>query len=65
MPNGRSFDVQAVRRLARVYLGVLIGGGVALAVLHGLFSELNLGRIYWFNLDKERNLATLRLELLD
>ncbi len=48
----------AVRRTLHGYLIGLAGVSLALAVLHLLFAEFEAGNVFWFNLDKERNLAT-------
>jgi len=57
METGRS-SYDRVRRTLRNYLGGRLLLGFALAVLHLLFGEVKVGRVYWFDLDKERNLAT-------
>ena len=45
-------------RTFRTYLGVLLLVALFLGVLHYLFSDLRAGRVYWFHLDKERNIPT-------
>ena len=48
----------AIRKTFRGYLVALILVAVGLGCLHLLLSELRVARVYWFNLDKERNLPT-------
>lgn len=48
----------AYRRIFCIYLGILIGVVITLGVLHYLYADLRIGRVYWFNLDKERNINT-------
>ncbi|MDP6450777.1 MAG: hypothetical protein QF773_08170, partial [Lentisphaeria bacterium] len=48
----------SVRRAVRVYLAVLILAVLVQGLLHCLFADLRAGGVYWFNLDKERNLPT-------
>jgi hypothetical protein len=45
-------------RLLHLTLGVLATLALLLGVLHWLFGDLRVGGVYWFNLDKERNLPT-------
>ncbi len=40
------------------YLIILIGVSILLGILHCIFGGVRVGRIWWFNLDKERNIAT-------
>jgi len=57
--NGRgTSDATALRETLRAYAWALIGVSLLLGALHVLFAEVTAGRIYWFNLDKERNLST-------
>ena len=46
------------RRLVLLYLGIAGGIVLLLGLLHWGFADLKLGKTYWFNLDKERNLPT-------
>lgn len=48
----------SVRRAVRGYLAVLILAVLVQGLLHCLFADLRAGGVYWFNLDKERNLPT-------
>ena len=48
----------AIRKTIRGYLVALILVAAGLGCLHLLYSELREARVYWFNLDKERNLPT-------
>ena len=47
-----------IHRIFGRYLRILFGVTLALAILHWFFPDLRMGRVYWFNLDKERNIAT-------
>ncbi|MEE8143707.1 MAG: hypothetical protein V3T77_11445, partial [Planctomycetota bacterium] len=51
-------DAKALRRTLRNYVAGLLAMALLLAVLHIFLSELQVGRVYWFHLDKERNLPT-------
>jgi hypothetical protein len=46
------------RRLLHLTLAVLVAVTLLLGVLHWFFGDLKVGGVYWFNLDKERNLST-------
>ena len=45
-------------RTFRIYLGVLLLLALALGVLHYFYADVREGRVYWFDLDKERNVPT-------
>ncbi|MGB6338068.1 MAG: hypothetical protein WBG96_20885 [Thermoanaerobaculia bacterium] len=45
-------------RLFRLTLAVLVALSLFLGILHWFFADLRVGGVYWFNLDKERNLPT-------
>ena len=45
-------------RTFRIYLGILLLLALALAVLHYFYADVREGKIYWFDLDKERNVPT-------
>ena len=49
---------RSVRRLLAGYFAFLAAVAVFLGLLHRLFLDLKAGGVYWFNLDKERNLPT-------
>ncbi|MFQ5739817.1 MAG: hypothetical protein ACE5JX_12460 [Acidobacteriota bacterium] len=49
---------QRAGRQLRLYLGVLVLVALLLGFLHLIFGDVKAGGIYWFNLDKERNLPT-------
>ena len=51
-------DYDRLRRIAWIYLGLLFGLVIAFGILHLFFAELKVGRVWWFNLDKERNIPT-------
>ncbi len=51
-------DYLNIRRLAWIYLGLLFGLVFTFGVLHFFFADLRIGRVWWFNLDKERNIPT-------
>ena len=53
-----SRDYLNIRRLAWIYLGLLFGLAFTFGILHFFFSDLRVGRVWWFNLDKERNIPT-------
>ena len=46
------------RRLLHLTLALLAGLSLLLGILHWYFGDLKAGGVYWFNLDKERNLPT-------
>jgi hypothetical protein len=46
------------RRLFRLTLAVLAALSLILGILHWLYGDLEVGGVYWFNLDQERNLPT-------
>jgi hypothetical protein len=46
------------RRTVAGYLTLLITAALGLGVLHYFFADLEAHRVYWLNLDKERNLPT-------
>jgi hypothetical protein len=48
----------SIRHTLYLYLGILLGVVLALGILHWFFADLRVGRVYWFNLDKERNIPT-------
>ena len=43
-----------MKKLIQIFLSLTL----AMAILHVLFADLKVGGVYWFNLDKERNIAT-------
>ncbi len=45
-------------RTFRIYLGILLLLALALGVLHYFYADVREGKIYWFDLDKERNVPT-------
>jgi hypothetical protein len=51
-------DYQNTLSLLRFYFVGLFGCVIVLCALHWFFADLKSGGVYWFNLDKERNLAT-------
>lgn len=51
-------DYHNLRRIAWIYLGLLFGLVFALGFLHFFFADFRVGRVWWFNLDKERNIPT-------
>jgi len=51
-----SYD--AARRIALIYLGILMAVAIILGVLHVFYADVKVGRVSWFNLDKERNIVT-------
>ncbi len=40
------------------YLGIMLCVAIILGILHYFFLDLKEGGVYWFNLDKERNIQT-------
>ena len=52
------FQYKRIRRIFYVYLGVLLGLVLLLGILHGLLADYRAGSVWWFNLDKERNIPT-------
>lgn len=53
-----SSDYRFVKRMAWTYFAVMLAVILALGLLHFFFDDLREGRVWWFNLDKERNLPT-------
>ena len=41
-----------------IYMGILMACVMLLGVAHWFFSDVRIGRVYWFHLDKERNVPT-------
>ena len=54
--NSHTYD--SARRTLWLGVGILFALAVVLGVLHLLYSDFRGARVYWFNLDKERNLPT-------
>ncbi len=54
--NSHTYD--SARLALWVGVGILFALALALGGLHFLYSDFRGARIYWFNLDKERNLPT-------
>ena len=54
--DSRTCDLTS--RLLRVGVGILFALTLFLGVLHILYSDLRVGGVYWFHLDKERNFST-------
>jgi len=46
------------RGAVALYLGVLLGAALLLGVLHCCCAEFEAGGVYWFHLDRERNIPT-------
>ncbi len=51
-------EYQKTLNIFRFYFAGLFVFVIVLCVLHWFFADLKSGGVYWFNLDKERNLAT-------
>jgi len=58
MKENTNSKYQSALELGKHFLIILIIEAGLLAVLHYYFSDFRAGGIYWFNLDKERNLPT-------
>ena len=58
MSEFNTVEPQSVRRAFRHWILGMLAFSVVLGVLHVLFHDVTAGRTYWFNLDKERNVAT-------
>jgi len=48
----------SARRIIRYYLWILLATLLVFVYLHYFYSHVKIGRVYWFNLDKERNIST-------
>ena len=58
MRNTTRSSLEYARNMVLIYLGILVGCVVLLGLAHWFFSDVRIGRVYWFHLDKERNLPT-------
>jgi len=48
----------STRRTIWIYLWILLGISVVFGILHYFLADFRAGRVWWFNLDKERNFST-------
>jgi len=58
MKQHHAITHEAMLRASRLWTGALLCVTLALGTLHIQFSNIQAGKIYWFHLDKERNLPT-------
>jgi len=56
-PESRTLE-KPLRRLVMIHLLCLAGIAIVLIIAHVFLDSVRTGRIYWFNLDKERNIST-------
>jgi len=56
--NKYFLDYNSAARLNNKFIYSLIAISIMLAVLHFFFNDSKVGGVYWFNLDKERNIPT-------
>ena len=57
--NNKNFlDYNSAAKLNNKFIFSLITISIMLAALHFFFNDLKVGGVYWFNLDKERNIPT-------